>query len=152
MAEDAWAVYWFCRTTDDLVDESATVPDLDAWAASLRAALDGRHTGIDVLDHFAATARRCGIPPEYPLDLIEGVRMDLSISRYQTFDDLRLYCYRVASTVGLMMMHVIGFDGAPHLQAIDLGIAMCHALLALGNTPALFSLEEDGLKATIELL
>lgn len=124
MAEDAWAVYWFCRTTDDLVDEAAVAPDLDSWSASLRAALEGRRTGIDVLDHFAATARRCGIPAEYPLDLIEGVRMDLSIARYETFDGLRLYCYRVASTVGLMMMHVIGFDGAPHRQAIDLGIAM----------------------------
>jgi phytoene synthase len=124
MAEDAWAVYWFCRTTDDLVDESAIAPDLDSWAASLRAALEGHRTGNDVLDHFAGTARRCRIPAEYPLDLIEGVRMDLSIARYETFDDLRLYCYRVASTVGLMMMHVIGFDGAPHRRAIDLGIAM----------------------------
>lgn len=124
MAEDAWAVYWFCRTTDDLVDEAEAPPDLDAWSSSLRTALDGHVTGIDVIDHFAATARRCAIPAEYALDLIEGVRMDLTISRYETFDDLRLYCYRVASTVGLMMMHVTGFDGAPHRQAIDLGIAM----------------------------
>lgn len=124
MAEDAWAVYWFCRTTDDLVDEAVETPDLDAWASSLSAALDGQSTGIDVLDHFAATARRCGIPRQYPLDLIEGVRMDLTIARYETFEDLQLYCYRVASTVGLMMMHVIGFEGEPHAQAIYLGIAM----------------------------
>ncbi len=50
--------------------------------------------------------------------------MDLTISRYQNFEELRVFCYRVASVVGLMMMHVIGFDGRPEQQAIDLGIAL----------------------------
>lgn len=124
MAEAAWAVYWFCRTTDDMVDEADTPPDLAVWAEQLRRALDGATTGNAVLDHFADTARRHQIPAEYPLDLIAGVGMDISCSRYETFEDLRLYCYRVASTVGLMMMHVVGFDGNPQRQAIDLGIAM----------------------------
>ena len=74
MAEAAWAVYWFCRTTDDMVDEADTPPDLAVWAEQLRRALDGATTGNAVLDHFAATARRYQIPAEYPLDLIAGVR------------------------------------------------------------------------------
>lgn len=123
-AEAAYAVYWFCRTTDDLVDEAVSPPDLDSWSAALRDALAGRPCPHPVLTHFAATAARYAIPHQYPLDLIEGVRTDLFQSRYKTFDDLHLYCYRVASTVGLMMMHVIGFQGDPRQQAIDLGIAM----------------------------
>jgi phytoene synthase len=69
------------------------------------------------------------IPAEYPLDLIEGCRMDLNQVRYRNFAELRVFCYRVASTVGLMMCKVIGFR-RPGLEesalpkAIDLGIAM----------------------------
>lgn len=124
VAEAAWRVYWFCRTTDDMVDEAAEPPDLGLWRRRLEAALEGVATGDEVLDGFAATARRFGIPPRYAFELIDGVEMDLLPRRYENFDELRLYCYRVASTVGLMMMHVIGFTGDPRRQAIDLGIAM----------------------------
>jgi phytoene synthase len=65
------------------------------------------------------------IPIHPSLELIEGMRMDLSQNRYATFEDLRLYCYRVASTVGLMASHVIGFSEPDALDhAIDLGVAM----------------------------
>lgn len=124
VAEAAYAVYWFCRTTDDLVDEAVAPPDLDGWRRRLSMALDGCVTGTEVLDTFAAAVRRFSIPPRYAFELIDGVEMDLVKAEYSTFDELHLYCYRVASTVGLMMMHVIGFDGAPHQQAIEMGIAM----------------------------
>ncbi len=124
VAGAAYAVYWFCRTTDDLVDEAEAPPDLDAWRRLLEQALDGEKTGCEVLDTFAAAARRFSIPRRYPFELIDGVEMDLGKRQYENFEQLRLYCYRVASTVGLMMMHVVGFDGQPHQQAIDMGIAM----------------------------
>jgi phytoene synthase len=124
VAEAAWRVYWFCRTTDDMVDEADAPPDLDRWRRQLETALAGEATGDEVLDGFAFTARRFGIPPRYAFELIDGVEMDLAPRPYENFEQLRLYCYRVASTVGLMMMHVIGFDGDPHRAAIDMGIAM----------------------------
>lgn len=132
LARAAHGVYWFCRTTDDLVDE-ASDPDaaaraLEEWDARLRDALAGRAAENRVLRLFARVAAEYGIPHEYPIELIEGMRMDLAMDRgglrYQNFEQLRVFCYRVASVVGLMMMHVIGFRGDPRQQAIDLGIAL----------------------------
>lgn len=128
LARSAHAVYWFCRTTDDMVDEAPSVDqgrsDLDQWESELRRALSGRGTNDPVLRVFAAAVERHAIPHEYPLELIEGMRMDLNGVRYDNFEQLRVFCYRVASVVGLMMMHVIGFEGDPTAYATDLGIAM----------------------------
>lgn len=128
LARAAHAVYWFCRTTDDLVDENADLHqaelNLEAWAWSTQAALRGRAVEQPELRLFARVVRDYGIPHEYPLELIEGMRMDLRCTRYQTFDELSVFCYRVASVVGLMMMHVIGYSGRAEDYAIDLGIAL----------------------------
>lgn len=132
LARAAHGVYWFCRTTDDLVDETgdpeAAARALDDWEARLRDALSGRGADDPVLRLFARVAAEYGIPHEYPLELVAGMRMDLEMDRqgrrYRNFEELRLFCYRVASVVGLMMMHVIGFRGEPRQQAIDLGIAL----------------------------
>ncbi len=128
LARSAHAVYWFCRTTDDIVDEAST-PEQAArgiaeWEEQTRRALAGAEVESPVLTLFARACAEHAIPAEYPLELIAGVRMDLGSVLYENFEDLRLFCYRVASVVGLMMMHVIGFVGQPHRQAIDLGIAM----------------------------
>lgn len=129
----AYAIYWFCRTTDDLVDEAPTREEgergLNAWEAELKEGLNGSAIQNPILQHFLAIARECSIPAEYPLDLIAGCRMDLDQARYATFDDLKLFCYRVASTVGLMMCHAIGFtrDTNPEVakqHAVQLGVAM----------------------------
>jgi phytoene synthase len=128
LARSAHAVYWFCRTTDDIVDQAASPASarsgIDAWEQATRRALAGAPTDDPVLTLFALACAEHAIPHQYPLDLIAGVRMDLEPARYRDFEELRVYCYRVASVVGLMMMHVIGFEGQPHRQAIDLGIAM----------------------------
>ncbi len=128
LARAAHAVYWFCRYTDDLVDECADVEqgreDLERWAVMLHAALAGERPSHPVLLVFMDTLRRYSIPSGYPLDLIEGMRMDLDGARYATFADLRQFCYRVASVVGLMMSHIIGFREPALTYAIDLGIAM----------------------------
>jgi phytoene synthase len=137
LARAAHSVYWFCRTTDDLVDEALDLGQasraLDEWEADLRDALEGRESHDPVLSLFAQTQRQYGIPEQYPLELVAGMRMDLTMdregTRYQTFDQLRVFCYRVASVVGLMMMHVIGLRRGASLEeatarATDLGIAM----------------------------
>ena len=133
LARHAHAVYWFCRTTDDLVDEAPTLEvgeaQLNAWEAELRYGLSGGAVANPILQLFLEVARKCGIPGEYPLELIAGCRMDLEKQRYANWSDLRLFCYRVASCVGLMMCHVIGFvragDEARGKQhAVDLGLAM----------------------------
>lgn len=128
LARSAHAVYWFCRTTDDIVDEAASPEGASSgiaeWESLTRRALAGGHVDNPVLTLFARACAEHGIPHEYPLELIAGVRMDLGAVLYRDFDQLRVFCYRVASVVGLMMMHVIGFRGEPHREAIDLGIAM----------------------------
>ena len=134
LARAAHAVYWFCRYTDDLVDECETLEqgrwDLEAWTDALRHGIneDG-NSDHPVLRVFLHTAAQYRIPLEYAFDLIDGMRMDLNGTRYRNFEELRLFCYRVASVVGLMMCCVIGFEdeedrarALPH--AIDLGIAM----------------------------
>ncbi len=127
-----WAVYNFCRFTDDMVDNAqSTTPTelhslLSDWEAELRRSFEGRVRPN--LPHMLAwhhTATEYKIPSVPPLELIEGVRMDLSKSRYANFEELRLYCYRVASTVGLMASEVIGYSDPGALEyAIELGIAM----------------------------
>ncbi len=128
LARAAHAVYWFCRFTDDLVDECDSVErgrsDLNQWSEALASALETGRSPHPVLSVFAATVQQYAIPHEYPLELIEGMRMDLDGTRYRNFGELRQFCYRVASVVGLMMAHVIGFEGNALEYATDLGIAM----------------------------
>jgi 15-cis-phytoene synthase len=133
LARAAHSVYWFCRYTDDLVDECESVNqgrrDLDAWEAALRTALRSGSADHRVLRVFLHTAREYSIPTEYAFELIEGMRMDLNGTRYRNFEELRVFCYRVASVVGLMMCSVIGLREKAEWEmarahAIDLGIAM----------------------------
>lgn len=128
LARSAHAVYWFCRYSDDLVDLASSREqgsrDLAEWHQALGDALHRNRAQHPVLQAFAATVRKHQIPAEYAFELLEGMRMDLEIFEYATFEELRVFCYRVASVVGLMMSHVIGFKGNPLQQAIDLGIAM----------------------------
>jgi phytoene synthase len=128
LAASAHAVYWFCRTTDDIVDENpdlaAARAELEDWRQGLKDALAGHSSPSPILRHFATACAHHRIPAEYAFELIEGMRMDLEGVRYRNFADLRLFCYRVASTVGLMMSHVIGFTGDALPYAEDLGIAM----------------------------
>jgi len=129
LARAAHAVYWFCRYTDDLVDECPDIEtgrrQLEDWSQQLT---NGR-SDHPVLAVFLDTVRRYQIPMQYPFELIEGMRMDLNQTTYETFEDLRVFCYRVASVVGLMMCWVIGFENPEDRKkalpyAIDLGIAM----------------------------
>ncbi len=121
----ARALYAFCRVSDDIVDRVADDrPErLDAWRRRATAA----HPPADDLVAVAwADARlRYAIPMRYAEQLIDGVARDFRQTRYETFEELTAYCYGVASTVGLMSMHIIGFSGAEALPyAIKLGVAL----------------------------
>jgi phytoene synthase len=119
------ALYAFCRTTDDLVDASQGDPQraLTTWR---RLALTHRPPFDNpVALAWAETRRRYRIPPIYAEQLIEGVTRDLKQKRYQTFEEVAAYAYGVASTVGLMSMHIIGFSGPQAVRyAIRLGVAL----------------------------
>ncbi|NWG05867.1 MAG: phytoene/squalene synthase family protein [Chloroflexi bacterium] len=120
------ALYAFCRTVDDIVDESTDderESRLDYWRRMIET---GSFAENDlVAAAWADTLTRYHIPRHYALQLIDGVQRDLLQARYQTFDELATYCYGVASTVGLMSMYIVGFknnDAVPY--AIKLGVAL----------------------------
>lgn len=124
-----WAVYGICRYSDDLVDcapADATPLDLialiDRWEQRLR---EG-DCSLPIIRAFTDARRRFGIPLEPLWDLLEGMRMDLTRTRYTTWEDLRWYCYCVASTIGLLCTPVLGYDGATETleYAAGLGVAM----------------------------
>lgn len=122
------AVYAFCRYTDDLVDEepdqTRRVVLLTRWRQELDRALRGV-SAFPLLNQLSAVAVRFRIPVELFYDLIRGVEMDLSRNRYRTFDELREYCYLVASTVGLMCRRIFGSRSESTLEyAESLGIAL----------------------------
>ena len=136
-----WAIYVWCRRTDELMDSKEALlkskeelsDNLNKWEENTRNIFNGNiKTDLDAvladtIEHFPQS-----IQPY--LDMIEGQRMDLTKFRYKTFDELKLYCYRVAGTVGLMTQNVMGIDSAytsapwsnvpdPSEAAVALGIA-----------------------------
>lgn len=119
------ALYAFCRISDDIVDVSngATKANLREWRKRILAA---QPASDDLVAAAWADARlRYQIPLLYAEQLIDGVERDLYQTRYATFSDLTTYAYGVASTVGLMSMHIIGFTGPEAIPyAIKLGVAL----------------------------
>ncbi|HUY39364.1 MAG TPA: presqualene diphosphate synthase HpnD [Candidatus Binataceae bacterium] len=120
------AVYAFCRFVDDIADdESIREPAmlLQRWREELDRVYAGTPTrGISRA--LTDTIGRFSIPRAYFDDFISGMEMDLSRKRYATFEELRLYCYRAASVVGLMCIEVFGYSNpAAKIYAENLGIA-----------------------------
>ncbi len=122
-----YTVYAFCREVDSAVDEAVAGTDpleeIKKWRAELAAAYEGTPTH-PVTISLAELARRLEIPREYFDELISGVEMDLTTSRYATFADLYQYCYRVASIVGLICLKIFGTRSPLATDyAINLGLA-----------------------------
>jgi phytoene synthase len=123
------AVYAFARHCDDLSDEDGPAAParreaFEQWRRALQAALAGDCSASPLLPAFRHAVTRFRIPERYFFDLIEGVALDLDSPEYRTFDDLYRYCYLVASTIGLISLHIFGFESpdAPR-YAEKLGIA-----------------------------
>jgi len=123
-----WAVYAFCRTADDIVDRIAPSRErldaLDAWEHKLLDAYDGR-VSEPIFVALADAARRFAIPVQPALDLLRGARMDVTVRRYATYAELSEYCYLVASTVGLLVMPILGTLSP---QAAAYGVALGRAM------------------------
>ncbi len=135
-----WAIYVWCRRTDELVDgpqaASTNSATLDLWEKNLESIFAGV-VSADVDLALVDTLENYPMDIQPFRDMIAGVKMDLYRSRYETFEDLYLYCYRVAGTVGLMTSPILGLDQAeqnaappweklypgPQKEAVALGIA-----------------------------
>jgi len=142
-------VYAFCRKTDDIIDEG-NEPDemkyekLHKWRVELEKAFNG-HSDYTLLNKLGRTIHKFNIPYEPFFELLKGMEMDLQNNRYLTFEELRLYCYRVASTVGLMCIEIFGYKHKSAKEfAINLGIA-------LQLTNILRDIKKDSLKGRIYL-
>ncbi|KAM0945214.1 putative 15-cis-phytoene synthase [Dioscorea sansibarensis] len=137
-----WAIYVWCRRTDELVDghnaSHITPTALDRWELRLEDLFAGR--SYDMLDAaLSDTVSRFPVDIQPFKDMIEGMRMDLKKSRYENFDELYLYCYYVAGTVGLMSVPVMGI--APESKATTESVY--NAALALGIANQLTNILRD---------
>jgi phytoene synthase len=122
-------VYAFCRQTDDIIDNTLDSDDLKyeklhKWRIELEKSIEGNSSYV-LLNKLGRTISQFNIPLDPFFELLKGMEMDLQTKRYLTFDDLRIYCYRVASTVGLMCIEIFGYKNKSTRDfAIDLGIAL----------------------------
>lgn len=125
--EAIYTLYSFCRQTDDIADSSESrykkQKTLDYWEKELFKQFNFHNPTR--FDKIWKIAERFRIPLDYFLELINGVRMDLSSVRFHSIDDLITYCYRVASVVGLMSVQIFGYrDEKVKEYAVNLGIAL----------------------------
>ena len=124
---DISVFYAFCRLVDDIADEARTPPEerrarLLLWRNAVLQASAGEP---ELAPAVRALIAKYALPVEHFHEIIAGVEMDLVSTRYQTFEDLRIYCHRVASVVGLVSIEIFGYtDAACRTYAIELGLAL----------------------------
>ncbi len=123
-----YVAYAFCRHCDDSVDRDASTQEKLSTLRVLQQKLDDAYAGRAdeaVFIALADAAERYDIPLEYFSEVISGVESDLVKNRYEDFEQLRRYCYQVASVVGLICLQIFGYkDAAAKVHAADLGLAM----------------------------
>ncbi len=124
------ALYAFCREIDDVADDE-TVPvetrreKLQAWREDITLACQGLRPQFPVNRELQPVIKKRGLSIHLFDELLKGVEMDLAIRRYETLQDLELYCYRVASVVGLLSIEIFGYsDLACRAYAVYLGKAL----------------------------
>lgn len=134
-----YPIYAFCRHVDDAIDEigdsdeASAIQIVEDWKLRLNAVYKQNNEEQrtknkeqnQVLLAWQDLLKTYKIPQNLPFELMQGVLMDTHIKRYQTFDELYIYCYRVASTVGLMASEIFGYEDEKTLEYAEaLGIAM----------------------------
>jgi len=144
-----WAIYVWCRRTDELMDspealksEEELSESLNLWEENTKNIFKGIvKTDLDAV--LSDTLEKYPQTIEPYLDMIAGQRMDLTKFRYKNFDELKLYCYRVAGTVGLMTQNVMGIDAfyeaASWIEVPDIS----EAAIALGIANQLTNILRD---------
>jgi phytoene synthase len=114
------AVYAFMRYCDDLSDEpGANRAAIEQWRKAFDEALEDRYDAHLVLPALHDTVTRYQIPPRYLYEMIDGVASDLEPRRFETFEQLYRYCYKVASTAGLTTIHILGFESPDALPLAE---------------------------------
>ncbi len=157
-----WAIYVWCRRTDELMDspealkksEDELSESLNLWEENTRNIFKGIvKTDLDAV--LADTLEKYPQTIEPYLDMIAGQRMDLTKFRYKNFDELKLYCYRVAGTVGLMTQNVMGIDAfyetASWIEVPDISAAAIALGIANQLTNILRDVGEDRQRGRIYL-
>jgi len=139
-------VYAFCRLLDDVVDEDQAgrnpYAELEFWRNEVEAIFQGCPT-TELGEQLLTSIEAFDLPMQPFLDVIDGMEMDLKWHSYQTFADLREYCYRAASAVGLICIEIFGYESARTREyAVNLG-------LALQLTNILRDLKEDTARGRI---
>jgi phytoene synthase len=124
---DMVAFYAFCRVVDDLADEGDfSLKDrrvqLGAWKRTVRGE---QAPANSIAAQIIELPRKYGFDPALLEEVIDGVSTDLEVRRFATFDELRSYCYKVASVVGLISLPIFGLPpGTGHEYAVNLGLAL----------------------------
>ena len=139
------ALYGFCRVSDNIVDhgDSNALEELARWRHAAFRPLPEQQD--PVLMAWADVRERYHVPRRYAEELLDGMAMDLTLRTYQTWEELSHYCYCVASTVGLMSMHITGFN---HPEAFDYAVKLG---IALQLTNILRDVGEDASRGRVYL-
>ena len=141
-----YPIYAFCRHVDDEIDEigdgdeQAAIKAVEKWRSNLEEIYEGKKTNEQLTTNDGQTKgftawhdllQTYKIPLALPLDLVQGVLMDTTIKRYETFEELYIYCYRVASTVGLMSSEILGYsdeNALGYAEAMGIGMQLTNIL------------------------
>lgn len=123
------AVWDFCRAVDDAVDEPSGGTSVDetlaGWRAEIARCFDGRTPATPQGTALVPCIGQFGLPRRPFEELVDGVQMDVGTRRFETFDDLRVYCHHVASTVGLICVEIFGYRNPQAREyAVVLGLAL----------------------------
>ena len=122
--------YTFCRLVDDIADSETLLPGekaalLSAWRDAVQQPVGADVPTTRLVRQVHALIAKYRLPPEHLLEIITGVEMDIHAQQYATFEQLRTYCYRVASVVGLVSIEIFGYqDASAKKYAVDLGLAL----------------------------